>query len=316
VLSLNSSSFICFIISLFQILQNLIISVENMKKKEKLVIGLFSALIVLSFVNTSTAAPPSYIGVATGDVYTWVPSINMASVNATGIALFGQDNWTIAYSMLSELYKNGTGMDLGVFVGAGLRVTLTNVSDQITVAPGIYVSALTMDIEYSAGLNNWTMLVNNTMTGIYDPNSLNETTIVAAFGGIPFIMAKGFNYTMATNALNTIIAANPYTVGNMTVQTQGNGYKITLLASYLQAAFNSTGAPFNLGSLGNAVFNVRWNLNGVLEYGDLVYGGLTFASIQLVANDDSIPGFEIVTIIGVSIVTIIAIIYIKRKKNL
>lgn len=290
--------------------------VKNMKKKEKLVIGLFSALIVLSFANTSTAAPPSYIGVATGDIYTWVPSINMASVNATGIALFGEGNWTIAYSMLSELYKNSTGMDLGAFVGMGLRVTLKNVSDEITVAPGIYASAVTMDVEYSAGLNNWTMLVNNTMTGIFDPNSLNETTIISAFSGLPFIMAKGFNYTMATNALNTIIAANPYTAGNVTIQTQGNGHKITLLASYLEAAFNSSGSPFNLGSLGNAVFNVRWNSMGVFEYGELVYGGLTIASIQLVTSDESIPGFEIVTIIGVSIVTIIVSIYIKRKKNL
>ncbi|MHA1461034.1 MAG: Loki-CTERM sorting domain-containing protein [Promethearchaeota archaeon] len=33
-------------------------------------------------------------------------------------------------------------------------------------------------------------------------------------------------------------------------------------------------------------------------------------------SDALIPGYEIVTILGVSIVTIISIIYIKRKKNM
>jgi len=287
-----------------------------MKRKEKLAIALFSTLILLSFVDTSMAAPPSYIGVAKGDEYVWVPIINMANVNTTGIALFGQENWTIAYDMLSELYKNETGMDLGSFVGAGIKVAVKDVSDEITVAPGIFASELTIDISVSAGLNNWTMVVNNTVVPIYDPNSLNETTIMAGFGGIPLIMAKGFNYSMFTNFMSTEIAADPYLNGNLTVQTQGIGFKITLKANFLSLMFNSSGVPFDVGTLGDAIFNVRWNSNGVFEYGSLEYGGLAIASIQLTAGDDSIPGFEIVTIIGVSIVTILAIIYIKRKKNI
>lgn len=287
-----------------------------MKRKEKLALVIFSTLILLSFVDTSMAAPPSFIGVATGDEYLWVPTINMANVNTTGIALFGEENWTIAYDMLSELYKNETGMDLGSFVGVGIKVAVKNVSDVITVAPGIFASELTIDISVSAGLNNWSMVVNNSVVPIYDPNSLNETTIMAGFGGIPLIMAKGFNYSMFTNFMSTEIAADPYLNGNITVQTQGVGFKITLKANYLSLMFNSSGAPFDVGSLGDAVFNVRWNSNGVFEYGSLEYGGLTIVSIQLVSSDDSIPGFEIATIMGVSIVTVLAIIYIKRKKNI
>jgi len=287
-----------------------------MKRKEKLAIVLFSTLILLSFVDTSMAAPPSYIGVATGDEYLWVPTINMANVNTTGIALFGLENWTIAYDMLSELYKNETGMELGSFIGAGIKVLVKNVSDQITVAPGIFSSELTIDVFGSAGLDNWTMLVNNTMIPIYDPNSLNETTIMAGFSGIPLIMAKGFNYSMFANFMSDEIAADPFLNGNVTVQVQGVGLKITLKATYLSLMFNSSGAPFDLGTLGDAVFNARWNSNGVFEYGSLEYGGLTIAAIQLVGSDDSIPGFEIATIIGVSIVTVLAIIYIKRKKNI
>ena len=287
-----------------------------MKRKEKLALALFSTLILLSFVTPSMAAPPSYIGVATGDEFVWVPTINMVNINTTGIALFGEDNWTIAYNMILELYKNSTGMDFGSFSGAGVKLNVKNVSDEITVAPGIFASALTIDIHTSAGLNNWTLVANNSVMAIYDPNSLNETTAMAALSGIPLIMAKGFNYSMITNALNTVIAADPSLNGNITVQAQEIGFKITLLSTYLEAAFNSTGAPFDVGTLGNVVFNLKWNSNGVFEEGSLLYGGLTIVSILLVPIDDLIPGFEIATIIGISIVTILSIIYIKRKKNL
>ena len=286
-----------------------------MKRKEKLAIALFSTLILLSFVNTSTAAPGSYIGVTAGDEYTWVPTVNMANINTTGIALFGLENWTIAYDMLLELYENNTGVDFSSFAGAGIRVVVKDVDDEVTVSPGVYGTALTLDILMSTGNNNWTMVANNTLVGIYDPNSLNETTIMYGFGGIPLIMAKGFNYSMATNAFNAMIAADPFLNGNVTLETQGVGFKITLMSTYLELMFNSSGAPFDLGTLGDAVFNVRWNSNGVFEYGSLEYGGLTIASIQLLPSD-SIPGFEIVTILGVSIVTVLAIIYLKRKKNM
>ena len=287
-----------------------------MKRKEKLALALFSTLIFLSFVNSSMAAPPSYIGVATGDAFVWVPTVNMVNVNTTGIALFGVDNWTLAYDMILELYKNNTGMDFGSFSGAGVKLGVKNVSDEITVAPGIFASTLTIDIHISAGLDNWTLVANNTVVPIYDPNSLNETTAMAALSGIPLIMAKGFNYSMLTNTLSTMIAADPYLNGNITVQAQGIGFKVTLLSNFLEAAFNSTGAPFDVGTLGDVVFNLKWNSNGVFEEGSLVYGGLTIASILLVPSDDLIPGFEITTIIGVSIVTILSIIYIKRKKNI
>jgi len=286
-----------------------------MKRKEKLAIALFSTLILLSLANTSMAAPPSYIGVVKGDTFLWVPSLNMANVNTTAIAMIGEENWTIAYDMILELYENNTGMEFGSFSGAGLKVVVKNVSDEITFAPGIFGANLTMDIYTSAGMNNWTSVVNNTAVMIYDPNSLNETTIMAGFGGIPLIMAKGFNYTMFVNYLDTMIAGDPYMNGNVTIQTEGRGFKFTLKAAYLESSINMSSVPFNF-TLGDVDFIARWNGNGVFEYGSLVYGGLTIVSIQLVTTDEMIPGFEIATIIGVSITTILAIVYIKRKKNI
>jgi hypothetical protein len=286
-----------------------------MKRKEKLAIALFSTLLLLSFANFSMAAPPSYVGVAIGDEYRWAPSLNMANVNTTMIGLIGEENWTIAYDMILELYENNTGMDFGSFSGAGIKVIVKNVSDEITVAPGIFGSNLTMDIYTSAGLNNWTSAANNTAAMIYDPNCLNETTILDGFGGMPLIMAKGFNYTMFVNYMSTMIADDPYMNGNITIQTQGRGFKFTLKSDYLESSINMSEVPFNF-TLGNVDFIVRWNVNGVFEYGSIDYGGLTIVSIQLITVDDMIPGFEIVTIIGVSITTIVAIVYIKRKKNI
>jgi hypothetical protein len=286
-----------------------------MKRKETFAIALFSTLILLSLANTSMAAPPSYIGVIKGDVYIWRPSLNMVNVNTTAIALIGEENWTIAYDMLMEMYENSTGMNFGSFTGTGLKLVVKNVSDEMSAGPGLSGAEVTIDLYASAGLNNWTMVMNNTMMGIYNPNSLNETTIMYGFSGLPLIMAKGFNYTMFTDFMDTMIAGDPYLNGNMTVETQGRGFKITLLASYLEASINMSSMPFNF-TLGDVAFNVRWNSNGVFEYGSLDYGGLTIVSIQLVPTDEMIPGFEIVTIIGVSITTIIAIVYIKRKKNI
>jgi len=260
-----------------------------MKRKEKLAIALFSTLLLLSFANSSMAAPPSYVGVAIGDEFVWRPSLNMANVNTTMIGLIGEENWTIAYDMILELYENNTGMEFGSFSGAGLKVVVKNVfvvknvSDEITFAPGIFGSNLTMDIYTSAGLNNWTSVV--------------------------------FNYTMFVNYVSTMIADDPYMNGNITIQTQGRGFKFTLKAAYLESSINMTEVPFNF-TLGDIDFIVRWNINGVFEYGSIDYGGLTIVSIQLITVDDIIPGFEIVTIIGVSITTIIAIVYIKRKKNI
>jgi len=285
-----------------------------MKRKEKLAIAIFSTLILLSLANASMAAPPSYIGVVKGDEFVWTPTLNMANVNTTAIALIGEENWTIAYDMILELYENNTGMNFGSFSGAGIKLLVKDVSDEITVAPGIFASDLTVDIYTSPGLNNWTLQANNTMVQIYDPNSLNETTIMAAFSEIPLIMAKGFNYTMLVNYVDTMIAADPYMNGNITIQTQGRGFKFTLKAAYLESSINMSSVPFNF-TLGDVDFIVRWNSNGVFEYGSFVYGGLTIVSIELTATD-LIPGFEIVTIIGVSIATILAIVYIKRKKNI
>ena len=98
-----------------------------MKKGKIIGISLLSALIAFSFINTTTAAP-TYVGVTTGNTYTWVASVDMASVNGTAIALLGAENWTLIYEILDEMIENSTGMTISTFLAAGLKAEITNVT--------------------------------------------------------------------------------------------------------------------------------------------------------------------------------------------
>ncbi|MFX0076951.1 MAG: hypothetical protein ACFE96_16010 [Candidatus Hermodarchaeota archaeon] len=293
-----------------------------MKKKGLFTVSLLSMLVFLSFANVSVAAPPSYVGVKTGDEFTWTASLNMVNLNATAIAIFGLDNWTLMYEYFLEWFENQTTMEFDFLAGAGMRAVLTNVSDEIPhpYMPGFLCSGLYFDIYTAYAADNWTMVTNSSMYSmpmicLVDPSSLNESTIMYGFMGTPLFMPIGFNYTMFAGVYQTYIDSSPYTAGNFTVQPHGNGLKMILKASYIELMVNQSGLPFTLGTLTDAIFTVRWNSNGVLDYGDLKYGGLTLATAELIPSEDLIPGFELMTIIGVSITSILAIIYIQRKKH-
>jgi hypothetical protein len=246
----------------------------------------------------------------------------VANLNATAIALFGEDNWTYMYEYFLEYYENSTGMEFDFFAGAGMKAVIQNVTDEIyPFLPGVNASGVFFDYYLAYAANNWTLMTNGTtypspMIYFIDPSVLNESTIMMGMMGIPLFMSKGYNYTMFVNLYQTMIASDPYLNGNVTIAVQGIGFKMTYKAAYLEYMFNMTGAPFEIGTLSDVVMTFRWNSNGVFDYASLAYGGLTLATAQLVTTDDGfIPGYELVTILGVSLATLIAIIYMKRKKN-
>ncbi|MHA1499317.1 MAG: hypothetical protein ACTSRT_17450 [Promethearchaeota archaeon] len=293
-----------------------------MKKKELGYISLLSILLFVSFANVSVAAPPSYVGVKNGDELVWTASLNMANINATGIALI-PDNWTYIYEYFLEYFENNTGMEFDGFVGAGMKAVMKNVTDEMPhpFYTGFSGSGLYFDFYVAYAANNWTLLteaanMTSPMLFLIDPSGLNESTITYGLSGMPLVMSIGYNYALFAETYQTMIEATPALNGNVSVQVHGNGFKITLKALYLELMFDQLGVPFEIGTLSDAVLTFRWNSNGVFDYGSIAYGGLTLVTAQLVVPDDMIPGYEIVTFIGVSIVTLLAIIYIKRKKNL
>jgi hypothetical protein len=308
----------------YNILENpfTIFSAIKMKKKEIFTISLLSLLVFLSFTNNSVAAPPSYVGVKKGDEFIWTASLNMVNLNATGIALFGLTNWTYMYEYFLDYFENQTGMGFDFFAGAGMKAVMTNVSDEIPhpYMPGFAGSGLYFDFYMAYAADNWTLLTagaNMTfpMVFIVDPSGLNESSIMYAFSGTPLFMPIGYNYSMFVDVYETMIGTNPYTAGNITAQVQGNGFKLTLKPPLLRWMAENMGLPFELGTVTDAILTVRWNSNGVFDYGDVKYGGLTVATAQLVPSEDAIPGFEIATLIGVSITSLLALIYIQRKKH-
>ena len=294
-----------------------------MKKRELLFGSLLSILILVSFANVSVAAPPSYVGVKNGDEFIWTASLNVANLNTTGALIFGAAEWTFMYEYFLEYFKNTTHMDFDFFAGAGMKAVMKNVSDVIPhpYIPEFSGSGLYFDYYLAYSANNWTLVteaanMTSPMIFLIDPSTLNESTITYALSGMPLIMPIGFDYSMLATSYQAMVNTIPRLDGNVTIQVQGNGLKMTFKPLYLEWMLNMTMGPTEIEFLSDAVMTCRWNSIGVFDYGSVAYGGLTLATAQLVPADEIIPGYEIVTILGVSIVTIIAIIYIKRKKNM
>jgi len=321
----------------------LILIVIKMKKKELIAVSLLCILVFVSFANVSVVASPnymgikrgygsiwpvpsSYVGVKIGDEFVWTASLNMVNLNVTAIALFGEENWTLMYDYFLEFYENGTGMEFDFLAGAGMKAVIQNVTDEMpcpySFLTGVNGSGLYFDFYVAYAANNWTLVSEATnytesMIFLADPSTLDESTIVYAVAMMELFMPIGINYSMFVDAHQTMIESNPYTNGNVTVQVQGNGFKYVLKATYLEWLFNRTGASFEIGTLLDVEMTFRWNSIGVLDYASMTYGGLTLATAQLVPTDDGlIPGYELVTILGVSLATFIALIYTIQKKKI
>ncbi len=289
-----------------------------MKKTKIIGIILFS-LLLLSTVNLASAAPPSYVGFSAGQEYIWTPSINFSNINTTAISLVGQDNWTLAYSMLEELLENETGMTFDMLGGVGLRMIIHNVTDEL-IDSGIRYSGawFNMDVSYAAGI--WTRVVNATdstypMIRIINPADVNESTFMYLFSSSPF-MPIGLNYTFVATQLNNYLSGNPYTAGNMSLAKKDNGFQITIYGDYLEMMLESMGEPFNETTfeLDDVIGIVRYNSLGILEYASVSYGGLILASAALTTGL-GIPGFTIPLVLGISAGTLITVIVIVKKKN-
>ena len=294
-----------------------------MKKKELLAISLLSILVFVSFANVAVAAPPSYVGVKNGETYIWRANLNMANINITAIALFGEDNWTLLYESFLEFFQTSFGMEFDFLKGAGLKVVMTNVTDEMPHPwyTEFDVGGLYFDQYMSYAANNWTLVTEaanftEPMMYLFNPSDLNESTIMMG-GGPNLFISKGYNFAMFVSVYMSYIATDPYMNGNITIAVQGNGLKLNIKAAYLEWYYNMMGAIFEVGTFSDAEMTIRWNSNGVLDKATLKYGGLDLGDAYLETDDEFfIPGYELVTILGVSLVTFIALVYTIKKKKI
>ncbi|TXT60183.1 MAG: exported protein of unknown function [Promethearchaeota archaeon] len=62
--------------------------------------------------------------------------------------------------------------------------------------------------------------------------------------------------------------------------------------------------------------DIDWDENGVLEHASMNYGTDTIISIQSSADGGGIPGYELILLIGISLSSILGLIYVLRKKKM
>lgn len=298
----------------------------NLKKAKIISISILGTLLLLSFSNFATAAPPSYVGIRTGESYTWSIDPAMENINATGIALFGVTNWTFMYEYFVQLWENMTYCPFNFFQGVGMKLVLTNVSDEITLPYYSTIpvgSAVYFDEYVSYCNNNYTLVYNSSgstypMMYIYDPTYLNSTNwMYYIAGGTPVFTSVGLNWALVAASWQTYTLTSPYTSGNVTITPLSNGLKINLKAVYLEWLFNMmSGGVFTIGSLSDADITLTWNAKGVFSKGIVEYGGIELVNAYLVGEEPGIPGYELPLLIGTSAFTTIGLIYtIMRKKK-
>ncbi|MHA2283881.1 MAG: hypothetical protein ACXAC5_23825 [Promethearchaeota archaeon] len=291
-----------------------------MKKSKIIGLSLISALLLFSLTNISHAAPPSYVGVSTGNSFTWIGSANMANVNDSAIGIIGYDNWTLTYNMLDELIENETGLQLGSLLAGGLKASITNISDEMALPPfmGVAVSAA-ISVSYEPGV--WQQLTDGSFPTMYitDPTGLDITNYHYIASGMPLFLPKGIDFNqLATWITANISSLDPAVIplyNNLTVTALSDGFQATVLGPFLEWALNLSGAPFPIPSLSNVVVDVHWNANGVFSSAELMYGGLTLVTVQLIPGTGEIPGFIIPIFLGASAIALVGVISIIRKKK-
>jgi hypothetical protein len=299
-----------------------------MKKTRIVSISLLSAVLLLCFMDFSVAAPPSYVGIRTGETYTWKADLAADNLNTTANALFG-DNWTFMYEYLSEWWQNNTYCPFNFMQGAGMRLVLTNVSDELNT-PSYYpipeASGLYFDEYISFCNDNYTLVVNSSvysspMMYLNDPTYFNSTNwqLYIAGGGMPVFVPIGLNWVLIATYWNTHILTSPYTAGNVTVSALSNGLIINLNDKYLEWVLKMMGGEnYTVGtlSLSNAEISLTWNAKGVFTRGEVEYGDLLMATGYLEGEGvGGIPGYELTILFGLTLASTVGLIYSIMKKR-
>ena len=292
-----------------------------MKKTKIVGISLLGTLLFFSFVNVSHAHP-DYVGVKTGDTYTWgVTYENLQGVNHTYGGRYGEDWWKIVYGIIDGLLTVLTGYNISEWVGAAYRVKVTNMTDEMptwggTPGVGIYTNKYV-----KTKTTNWLLVHSDSWpsppgTWLFDPANLNQSTWDWYFSFLrPYLIPTefvplGISFTSLTNYMtNNLQSLYPFFPANTTVNTFGSGLEIIIPSSYLE---NIAQTP--AGSLENVELSMQYPDNGVC--GPLRYRyGNTLFEFGLVSEGGGIPGYTLSIILGTGAVGIISLIYIIRKKD-
>ncbi|UCC20324.1 MAG: hypothetical protein JSV62_03280 [Promethearchaeota archaeon] len=291
-----------------------------MKKAKIGGLSLLGFLLFFSFVNVSNAVPPSYVGVNIGNSFTWTASANVANINATGINLFGEANWTLIYGMLDYMIWNMTGMHIDSFFGGAMKMDIANMTPEVPMGfpPGVNGVGLYIDGFMSIEPGVWMPMMTSAYPSLYilDPTNINASNFMYFLGfGMPAIVPKGLPWNNIATWYNAMLAVTPPVYNNITMSGLTDGLEFTVLGEFMELMINMSGVPLPLiPTIPDAIGVARWNANGVFSYGSLSMGGLTLVTASL-SSEEAIPGFFIPITIGLSAIAAVGIIVIIRKKK-
>ncbi|MFX1278235.1 MAG: hypothetical protein ACFFA3_02390 [Promethearchaeota archaeon] len=272
-----------------------------MKKSRILLISVLGMFLFIPLSNYSTAAPPAYIGVQVGEEYKWTLRVNVDGYSAM-ITDMGQTvppDISMFETMPSISMKGVVEYISDEITGIVYDYTIINMSILMNVPgygwqspmpPGVYLPVIVLNNETSNYFND-------TM------NAMETETPPYGFA-IPFmIVPQTLDWAAAVNGLGSLIDFFTGGTTGETIEQDGTGFKITIPSQMINGTL-----------MDQMLFTAHWNSKGVFDQGGLKYGGTNVMTVNA-ASSEEIPGFDVITLIGVVGLSTAGIIYYIKKKK-
>jgi hypothetical protein len=300
-----------------------------MKKKNLVLFIGIGFLAILPFIRVSVAAPPSWVGIAVGDTYSWTYDTDTTARDGAwttdGVAL-------LIFTNFGEWVGWVDDGEMGALGAGGLSHEITAVEDlaaDIEYLTGYssvaYTGAVTADFEWwtgdwadkDTGLNVWNGFIieneddfveyHSGLAGFFNIYGFTYHTI-----GLFVPSGDFFDWGEIVTLANANITDATVTVLTNSTTSEEIGFKITVAAT----AWTTNTLALTL--------EVTYDSCGLLDVWDMKYGSDSILTITQTAGSTctpyvtpapAIPGYELPIVIGITAVSIISLILIKKIKN-
>ncbi len=299
-----------------------------MNKKNKIIcVSLLCSLFFISAINVSNAAPPSWVGVNTGDTFTWGITVNVDTA------------LTLAEDLgFSEMIPTGFTEGLGTQETVKIKVRILDVTDQMTYSNINYVNVsclLTLtipipitdtdeEIEFSHIIVEYDAL--NYTQELFEVLGSNEEGMTSIAG---LFLPTDVNWAEFIAEVNAIQAMMPSMFSDIIITALTNGGSVSIPSEFLEQMFEEEGLfdmEVETQNLDDFEISITYNDNGVLDTAEVMYGTDVLFAVTLESGNgdedgdedgDEIPSYEISIVLITTIASTIGIIYyIKRKKHI
>ncbi len=304
-----------------------------MKKKLLIVSIVFSLLVMVPIISMVNAASTAEFTGVQEQTYTWTATID----NTTLQAMY--DDFRVdleSAGALDEPITKKNISDMSV-VGLNHRADVYEVvldkeglaADNVTLvkfeanysAGGQNIESLFWN--YSAtGMLNTYMLENQTFRMPYPPlynvSSMIPPVISWAMPNVPFVPSNT-NWSAVVSAMDDIltqyVSLNPLVeADNYTIAVSEKGVKVTYAKEFLDGSYSA----YTVNQNEAIEYTIQYDANGILSLIDVKYGETSAIKWTqgAAAPAPPIPGYGLITLLGISAVAMIGVIYLSKRKKL